>query len=168
MTFSNENSPESVLQPGDLAILSELQRSNEWLRAVLCTLARRGVAFRLAHTVRTQQILQILAPFPFYKAGQFLFDLMEWEDFMTDGPAPDVVPTALDSQSLSRISNFLYSLKSSLDSAFIENNLQPFSFEITPIGDQDQTLPLLEGGFYLYQDVVLGLFISATTTTSEH
>lgn len=163
MTSSSQTPPGNQLQSEDLATLSEIQRSSEWLRAILCTLARRGVAFRQAHAARAQQILQILAPLPLYKGGQFLFDLMEWEDFMLDGISPDVVPTTLDARSLRRISVLLNSLKSSLDGAFADDNLQPLRLEVSPPTAQDQNLPPLEAGFYLYQDVVLGLFISAGT-----
>ena len=161
MTFSNPNLPNNELQSEDLDTLSEIQRSNEWLRAILCTLARRGVAFRLANAVRAQQILQTLSPLPLYKGGQFLFDLMEWEDFMLDGTSPNIVPTTLDARSLRRISVLLNSLKSSLDGAFADINLPPLEVETTTPSEQDQNLPPLEAGFYLYQDVVLGLFTSA-------
>jgi len=161
MTSSNQIPSSNELQPEDLNTLSEIQRSNEWLRAILCTLARRGVAFRLANAARSQQILQILAPLPLYKGGQFLFDLMEWEDFMLDGLSPNVVPTTLDARSLRRISVLLNSLKSSLDGAFADTNLPPLEVEATIPVEQDQNLPPLEAGFYLYQDVVLGLFTSA-------
>jgi len=55
-----------------------------------------------------------LSPFPYYKAGQFLFDLLEWEDFMLDGPEPPIVPTVLDAASLGRLAQWLDELRSAL------------------------------------------------------
>jgi hypothetical protein len=163
MTSSNQNVSSNELQPEDLNTLSEIQHTNEWLRSILCTLARRGVAFRLAHTSRAQQILQILAPLSLYKGGQFLFDLMEWEDFMLDAPLPNIVPTTLDARSLRRISILLNSFKSSLDGA-VDENLQPLRLEISPPTKEEEILPPLEAGFYLYQDIVLGLFTSVSAS----
>jgi hypothetical protein len=50
------------------------------------------VVFRQDDPERASQLLQVLSPFPCYKAGQFLFDLLEWEDFMLDGPEPPIEP----------------------------------------------------------------------------
>jgi hypothetical protein len=82
----------TVLTEQDRAALSCLAAANDWMRAVLCTLARRGVLVRRTQPERAQALLDALAPWPPYKAGQFLFDLMEWEDFMTDGPPPPPLP----------------------------------------------------------------------------
>ena len=82
----------TVLSEQDRAALSCLAAANDWMRAALCTLARRGVLVRRTQPERAQALLEGLAPWPPYKAGQFLFDLMEWEDFMTDGPPPRLLP----------------------------------------------------------------------------
>ncbi|TKA11055.1 hypothetical protein [Actinacidiphila oryziradicis] len=41
---------------------------------------------------RARVLLDILGPWPLFKAAQFLFDLMEWEDFMVDGEPPPLLP----------------------------------------------------------------------------
>jgi hypothetical protein len=148
------------LRPADLNLLSSLGGFNEWLRAVLCTLARRGVAFRQDDPERASQLLQVLSPFPYYKAGQFLFDLLEWEDFMLDGPEPPIVPTALDAASLGRLAQWLDELRSAIDSSLDFQAMPRWQVEPgqTPIPEK---LPPLEPGFYLYQDVVLGVVDSA-------
>lgn len=158
---SPDNSPTARLQPEDLAILAAIQRGNEWLRAVLCTLARRGTAFRRTDPERAQQLLQVLSPFPWYKGGQFLFDLMEWEDFMLDGHPPEIVSTTLDARALKRIAALLTTLKGYLDSSFSDELLQNLKVEVESSTDQKHNLPPLEPGFYLYQDVVLGVLNSA-------
>jgi hypothetical protein len=76
----------------DRDALAFLTRANSHLRACLCTLARHGVGLRQREPERAQALLTALAPWPPYKGGQFLFDLMEWEDFMVDGDPPPLVP----------------------------------------------------------------------------
>jgi hypothetical protein len=151
------------LQPEDLALLAAIRGGNDWLRAVLCTVARRGIAFRLADPERARQIILILSPLPIYKGGQFLFDLMEWEDFMLDGPIPEPVPTTLDARSLVRIAALLDSIRGHLDGAFPGGIVGALKVEVQPSTGENthEELPPLEGGFYLYQDVVLGLLQSA-------
>lgn len=163
-----ENDPNSFshLAAEDLRALQAIQRGNEWLRAILCTLARRGVAFRKKYSERASEILMILAPLPYYKAGQFLFDLMEWEDFMLDGPTPPVLTSALDVRALKRLASLLNTIQATLDgsqAAAAPPDLfgQLLQVEITSLIVDDRQLPPLEAGFYLYQDVVLGLYTSA-------
>jgi len=151
----------SQLLPEDIAMLASLHRGNTWLRAVLCTLARRGVALRHEFPDRAQELLQALSPFPWYKGCQFLFDLMEWEDFMLDGPPPEVVRTVLDPSSLRRLAVLFRSMQSHLDGAIAEDMLHSAQIQMASVVSEGQTLPPLEPGFYLYQDVVLGLLCSA-------
>jgi len=161
----------SHLAAEDSLALQAIQRHNEWLRAVLCTLARRGVAFRKQYPERASEILMILAPLPYYKAGQFMFDLMEWEDFMLDGPPPPVLTTALDARALRRLASLLNTIQTYLDGsqsqrtdgAAVPLDLfgQLLQVQISSLVVDDRQLPPLEAGFYLYQDVVLGLYASA-------
>ena len=125
----------SALTPQDEQIIAALAARSSELRAVLYTLARVGVAWRRREPERTRAWLTRLEAHPFYKGGQVLFDLLEWEDFMLDGepPEPDLQQVfAL----ATRIAEWL--------------GLAPPPSMV--IGD----LPVLEGGFYLYRDVLLG------------
>ena len=147
----------SHVLPEDVEILTNLARSNEWLRAVLHTLARRGTAFRQRYPERAFELLQILAPFPFYKAGQFLFDLLEWEDFIVDGSSPRPRSEVFDTGSLRAVGSVLRGLRGYVDGALpremnMFNGFDPMDFVMSE-GD----LPPLQPGFYLYQDIVLGL-----------
>lgn len=146
------------LAPEDLILLASVRRGNDWLRAVLCTLARRGVAFRNAHPERAGALLEVLATLPLFKGGHFLFDLMEWEDFMLDGPAPPIVPTVLDAAALFRIAAFLERTKTFFDGGVVP---ELSGLQVTGGAMTDVDLPPLEAGFYLYQDAVLGVFTSA-------
>lgn len=154
---SNEKPTNGILQPEDKAILEAIERGSEWFRAVLCTLARRGVAFRQQHSERAKQILEALSTSPFYKSGQFLFDLMELEDFMLDETAPAVVPTALDAAALNRLAVLLNSIKAHLDGAVEQETPESSTLEVLSNVVVTEELPPLEASFYLYQDVILGL-----------
>lgn len=81
------------LTPTDHRALAFLGQTNHCLRQCLCTLARHGVALRRHAPERARLLLDTIRPWPFYKGGQFLFDLMEWEDLMVDGDPPPLMPT---------------------------------------------------------------------------
>ncbi|MFF0203224.1 hypothetical protein [Streptomyces sp. NPDC005017] len=80
------------LTPTDHRALAFIGQVNGTLRACLCTLARHGVALRRGEPERARVLLDTVRPWPLYKGGQFLFDLMEWEDLMVDGDLPPVMP----------------------------------------------------------------------------
>jgi len=143
----------------DLALLAGLQRGNDWLRAVLCTLARRGLGFRQQHPARAEQLLAALSRYPYFKAGQFMFDLMEWEDFMLDGEVPPLAPTTLDGPALKRMAELLNTFRAHLDGA--EPMVVPEVDTLLPLFvPEDEDLPALEPSLYLYHEVVLGILCS--------
>lgn len=152
------------LQPQDVKLLQSLKDGGQWLRAVLCTLARRGVALRRASPERAQAVLEALATYPYYKGGQFLFDLLELEDFMLDGPPPEILAAALDAGSLQRVAGALNSVKQMLDGQAVVSDTGPV--EVAG-GSTIGELPPLEAGFYLYQDVVLGVWVSAIQVETD-
>lgn len=149
----------------DLALLAGIQRGNEWLRAVLCTLARRGAAFRRDHQQRSELLLMALSRYPFFKAGQFLFDLMEWEDFMLDGPPPSIVPTTLDAASMKRLAKLIDGLREYIDGSEPAVVAEINETLVAPL-PTDADLPLLEPSLYLYQELVLGVLCSARSLLS--
>jgi uncharacterized repeat protein (TIGR01451 family) len=180
----------AALTSRDRTTLDFLQDHNTRLRSVLCTLARRGVAIRQDEPDRAGQILDALAPWPFYKGGQFLFDLLEWEDFMLDGDPPPVrtraelaslldlpgqwlggtaralrTPAVTSMQHTSTALNLpmrwlAATARSTLNGVLqdVTEALQPRNETASPGSADDQQLPPLQSGFYLYQDVMLGLF----------
>ncbi|MFF3504384.1 hypothetical protein [Streptomyces sp. NPDC003247] len=81
------------LTPTDHRALAFLNQSNSRLRRGLCTLARHGVALRRHAPERARVLLDTVRPWPLHKGGQFLFDLMEWEDLMVDGDPPPLMST---------------------------------------------------------------------------
>jgi hypothetical protein len=131
----------------DLRLVSMIRGQDELIRASLCTLARRGVAFRQSEPRRAAKWLDLLSSHPLYKAGQFLFDLLEWEDFMLDGPPPSVLGSEEITALLRRIARTM----SGIELAQASDKAAP----LAPTGGP--SLPELEPGFYLYRDVVLGL-----------
>ena len=153
----NDRSPEQFT-PDDLELYADLRSGNAWLRSVLATLARRGVAFRRDHPERAKAWLDTLATFPYYKAGQFLFDLLEWEDFILDEAAA-TLETTLDPQAMRRLAALMRAIKAHVDGS---EGLSPATSEpdvlVTVTTGE---LPPLEPGFYLFQDVVLGILGTA-------
>jgi hypothetical protein len=148
--------PPSPLQPEDVALLMSLRQSGEWFRAVLCTLARRGRGFRETQPQRTRALLDALSVYPWYKGGQFLFDLMEWEDFMLMEPAPPLVPTVLDAGALGRITDTLNQIRQHLDGTPVMQAAPIVAVAVS----MPEDLPRLEASMYLYEDVVLGVVSS--------
>ena len=167
MSSSDNPSPDEFLQQEDIAVLESLQSGSQWLRAVLSTLARRGIDFRQKHPTRAKLILDALSTSPFYKSGQFLFDLLEMEDFMLDGPPPEIIPTTLDAATLARLALLFNTIKGHLDGAAEPLSLDNIKLQLVPGAASQENLPPFEAGFYLYQDVVLGLVRSITTKPTD-
>lgn len=145
--------------PADLKLLAAIRTQDAGLRALLCTLARHGVALRTRAPARAARWLDELSVHPFYKGGQFLFDLLEWEDFMLDGPAPELLDANAARVALDRVAAALRALAAGLEAPASEG------VAIDPMASlRPRALPALEAGFYLYQDVVLGALDLITET----
>jgi hypothetical protein len=117
MTTNQPQNVELPLGPAELLLLQRFGRGQSWLRALACTLARRGAAYRADNPDGTQTVIEVLGRSPLYKSGQFLFDILEWEDFMLDGPPPPVVPVTLDAVVLERLVRMLESVAEQLGGA---------------------------------------------------
>jgi hypothetical protein len=155
---------EPPLTPADLAFFARIEEGNVWLRSLLCTLARRGTLVRQREPVRAAALTETLSRWPWFKGGQFLFDLMEWEDFMVDGPPPPLLSTALGSRSLRRFAAALTAARALMDddmAAALEGAQTTFGRLRAEIGHTQEALPPLEPGLHLYRDVVLGVVVSA-------
>lgn len=150
----------------DAELLESAARGNLWLRSLLCTLARRGTKVRQAEPERAATLLTELAPWPWFKGGQFLFDLMEWEDFMVDGPPPPLLRGALDAAAWETLAARLGELRALFDSApaaprsAVSSIADALEAAVTA---DDTDLPAMEPGLHLYRDVVLGTMASAAT-----
>jgi hypothetical protein len=151
------------LTDSDQAALQAIAKGNDWLRAVLCTLARRGLAFQREQPTPAEALLAALSRYPLYKAGQFLFDLMEWEDFMLDGPPPAMLPTVLDARALERLAAALRAVQAHLDGEAAPSvAAEPSAPPGLTAAPADEELPSLEPSLFLFQSVALGVFISAS------
>jgi len=157
---------DAPLHPEDRAVLDLAEAGHDWLRALLCTLARRGVQFRVASPERARSLLDSLSTSSAYRAGQFLFDLLELEDFMVDGKPPATIPTALDARALHRIAGALRHLRSVLDGAASPPDVRAVAAAGAAHAEAEP-LPELEPGFHLYADVVLGALRSAAPLVAE-
>lgn len=149
---------DSAFEPADLALLDALRQHDQGLRAILCTLARQGMALRRSAPARAAAWLDQLAPHPLLKGGQFLFDLLEWEDFMLDGAAPAL----LDAQSLrtvlDRLAGVLRGVGAALDGAAPAPARSAGAETVA-----DDSLPPLNASRYLFHEVVLGAVALLTT-----
>jgi hypothetical protein len=137
--------------PADLTLLSALAQHNAAARAVLCTLARRGAAMRRDQPERASAWIDALGVHPYYKGGQFLFDLLEWEDFMLDGEPPPVLDEVALAALLNQYARMLRALAEALGQAVVA---------VAPpaeVAESAPDLPPLSGSAYLFPDVVLGL-----------
>lgn len=221
-----------ALTTTDHRALAFLGRVNTCLRECLCTLARHGVALRRADPERARLLLDTVRPWPFYKGGQFLFDLMEWEDLMVDGDPPPLMPAerivaaftlpvqwiaaataetptaanlipgqrtaaALDfplrllattarTAFLGAAQDLTHLLTSPADKAAGQDSAQTTDQatdqdatddvpepDTLPESDGQDTLaggelPPLEGGFYLYEDIVLGALDVLGPVLADH
>lgn len=151
MTASQAPRPDAF-GPADLTLLDAIRTHDQGLRALLCTLARHGVALQQNAPQRAQRWLDELASHPFFKGGQFLFDLLEWEDFMLDGEPPPVVNADAARLALDQLAAVLRAVGASIEgrqSVDVVINLGAHR--------ETDTLPKLESGFYLFPCVVLGV-----------
>lgn len=165
-----------TVPPDDAEALAALTEYNSWMRSFLCTLARRGTQIRRESPGRYDALIEALSPWPWFKGGQFLFDLLEVEDFMADGPAPPILPTAFDGVAWERLRAQLGELKSMFDGAASTTSTAGEAGGAEPAGPQllagigagpgtsalwTGALPPLEPGLYLYRDVAVGALVSA-------
>jgi hypothetical protein len=164
LSQSGDGTADRALTAADHAVLARLDEDNQWLRAFLCTLARRGTLLRQQEPERAARLIDALSRWPWFKGGQFLFDLMEWEDFMVDGPPPPLLSSALGSASMRRFARTLSSAQALMDDSIAAafHDAQAAYEQINvEFAHAEEQLPDLQPGLYLYRDVVLGIVISA-------
>lgn len=157
--------------PPDQLLLQALSHHNALVRAALCTLARRGAAMRRDDPARAQAWLDALAVHPYYKGGQFLFDLLEWEDFMLDGEAPPVLDDVQLHAALGRATTMLRSFAAATGeragparAAEAAAEAEAGAVALRPSRpDAEPDWPPLAGNAFLFPDVVLGAIEALTT-----
>ena len=137
----------------DEQVRKALAAANHWTRAALCTLARHGAALRRDDPDRARDVLDTLAPWPPYKGGQFLFDLLEWEDFMLDGEPPPLLPLE---QALTAAGLPLKWLRAATNRGGNPHEDNASNSPPSSGSPAQQDLPPLQSSRYLYQDVILG------------
>jgi hypothetical protein len=137
----------------DLPLLEAIALHNPLVRSLLCTLARRGAALRRDEPQRARAWIDTLSVHPYYKGGQFLFDLLEWEDFMLDGEAPVLLDDAALSAVLDRAAQGLGAFGAALEGRPLPVDADAARLAV-PL--RRAPLPELAGNAHLYPDVVLG------------
>lgn len=217
MTTTTSSPPEPGTQEGPLTTTDEkafafLGQVNTCLRACLCTLARHGVALRRREPERAGALLARVECWPLYKGGQFLFDLMEWEDLMLDGDPPPLMPAEhirasctlpvqwiaaattpapgpaqlIPGQRIAAALDLPLRMLTTATRAALTGAAQDLTDLLAtpftrPAGDHrsdahgepgpvtdEEALPALEAGFYLYRDIVLGALTTLGPLLAEH
>src|SRR5512141_796200 len=110
---------------------------------LLAALAHHNAAaLRRDDPARARAWIEALSVHPYYKGGQFLFDLLEWEDFMLDGEAPPVLDEVTVAAALDRAARVLDALRAAIDSRPLE--VQPVATRVA-VSDPAVDLPPLAG-----------------------
>jgi len=156
-----------VNQTDDEKLLARIEGATFGGRALLCTLARMGLALRRDDPVRAHLLLHATQAHPFYKGGRLLFDVLELEDLMLDGPSPAPVGrAALRSLtgSLADLARVLTHLASELKEAGDGEAVGEDPEASAPRDEEEpmSDLPELDSSEYLYDLVVLGILAEAS------
>lgn len=149
MPKKRRSSKRDLLTSADRKLLGILGDYGLAQRSLLCTFARLGIAWRRSEPERTRAWLEQLEPYPLYKGGQFVFDLLEIEDFMLDGPAPPIVSAEELAAAAQRLARFT-----------------GIEVPAIAVGLLLDSLPPLEPGFFLYRDVILGVIFVSTSAAA--
>lgn len=155
----------------DETLLKRIEEATLGGRALLCTLARMGMALRRDDPVRAHLLLHATQSHPFYKGGRLLFDVLELEDLMLDGPPPAPASrAALRSVAGSladlfqALTRFARELKAVGDGEALRAEAEtPALREEEPVTD----LPELDASEYLYDLVVLGVLAEASRSAGD-
>lgn len=145
----------------DRSLLAAFARHDSVLRALLCTLARRGAALRRDAPARARAWTDALCVHPYYKGGQFLFDLLEWEDFMLDGDPPPLLDDTAIAAALGRVTQVLRAFGAALDGRPVEESAAAAPAAAT-LDQAAPDWPALAGSAFLYPDAVLGAIDALT------
>ncbi|MFI6098136.1 hypothetical protein ACIA8G_21460 [Lentzea sp. NPDC051213] len=175
-TTADDGSAQTFPAPptDDLSLLVSLGRGQQWLRMVLCTLARRGGYLRETDPLRARHMLDELSRSPLYRGGQFLFDLLELEDFMLDGDVPPSAATVLDDGALRQLGVALRRLRAAVDGTASGIADQVLDGEPSVDHERREDLAALDlacahrpiaADLYLYADVAIGVVASLNPPT---
>lgn len=159
-------------QTPDERLLARIEEATLGGRALLCTLARMGMALRRDDPVRAHLLLHATQPHPLYKGGRLLFDVLELEDLMLDGPAPAPVGRATlrsVTGSLADLFRALARFASELKAVEDRDALREDAEPPTPRDEEEPApdLPELDASEYLYDLVVLGVLAESSRGMAE-
>jgi hypothetical protein len=157
-----------VNQTPDEKLLAGIEGATLGGRALLCTLARMGMALRRDDPVRAHLLLHATQPHPLYKGGRLLFDVLELEDLMLDGPPPAPVGRAALQAVTGSLADLIRTLARFASELKAVGNGDVRGEDAEPPAPRDEEeepaseLPELDTSEYLYDLVVLGALAEAS------
>jgi hypothetical protein len=147
---------------GDELLIGRIEAGTQTARALLCALARRGKALARDQPDRAQALLGAFRAHPSYKAGRVVFDLLELEDLMLDGPPPERIDGYFETEGVAALTRLFERLHDAVDSQpesgpssgrLLDGRGVTLEPEPAPAGGW----PTLQASEYLFDLVVLGL-----------
>jgi hypothetical protein len=129
-------------------------------RALLCTLARRGKALQRDNPSRAATLLLAFQVHPIYKGTRVLFDLVELEDMMLDGPAPDPIGDVELARAVDKMSSAMVDVFGAMwDLASDLGEVKRPARHTPPPAYVPTNLPDLSATDYLHDLCVLGFIL---------
>ena len=152
---------------GDELLLQRIVLATQGTRALLCALARRGKALRRDEPERAERLLGAVLAHPLYKGARLLFDMLELEDLMLDGPRLEQMDGFFEASQASRLLARLEELSRELGTAAApeaapSQTIDPRGFTLPPEPAPPLGWPELTSADYLYDMVVLGTLRQAS------
>ncbi len=160
-----------MTHPSDKVLFAQIDRATAGGRALLCTLARLGKALRRDQPARAEMLLLASQAHPLYKGGRLLFDLLELEDLMLEGPPPEPLDyealtgalrstTGAFADLVRALVGFAAELSRSVEAepAAATPELEPLPTQVEQEPSPSwQDLPQLDASEYLYDWIALGI-----------
>lgn len=145
----------------DELLIAQIESGTQTTRALLCALARRGKALARDQPQRAERLLHAFRRHPGYKAGRIVFDLLELEDLMLDGPLPERIDGYFETESVQALAEWLERLRRGVDAQRESPQVDVRGVTLEPEPEPAGGWPPLLASEYLFDLVVLGLLRQA-------
>jgi len=147
----------------DRQLVDGIARATLRGRALLCALARRGKLVARDEPLRAGALLAASQASPLYKGARLLFDLLELDDLMLDGPPPPPLAGEDLGASFGELSAAFAAFARALEAIPLEPSPPAEPAADAPERERpaepgpERELPEIDAADYLYDLVVLGV-----------